>query len=107
MPTVETIMIQLESMGREQTRKIYARHGMAADRSFGVSVADLKKVAKTIKGEHELACAIYDTGNLDAMYLAGHGGGRFKDDPEATRWMGEEGRRHVHGSGEHRGLGGG
>ena len=71
MPTVESIMIQLESMGREQTRKIYARHGMAADRSFGVSVADLKKVAKTIKGEHELACTIYDTGNLDAMYLAG------------------------------------
>ncbi len=50
---------------------MYARHGMAAERSFGVSVADLKKVAKTIRGEHDLACAIYDTGNLDAMYLAG------------------------------------
>lgn len=71
MPTVESIMIELESRGREQTRKIYARHGMDADRSFGVSVADLKKIARTIKGEQELACAIYDTGNLDAMYLAG------------------------------------
>ncbi len=71
MPTVESIMLRLESMGRERTRRMYERHGMAADRSFGVSVADLKKVAKTIKGEHDLACAIYDTGNLDAMYLAG------------------------------------
>ena len=71
MPTVESIMLRLESLGRERTRRMYARHGMAADRSFGVSVADLKKIAKTIKGEHDLACAIYDTGNLDAMYLAG------------------------------------
>ena len=34
-------------------------------------VADLKKVAKTIKGDQELALALYDTGNSDAQYLAG------------------------------------
>ena len=39
MPTVESIMRQLESLGRERTRRMYARHGMAAERSFGVSVA--------------------------------------------------------------------
>jgi len=38
---------------------------------FGVSVADLKIVAKTIKGLQALACGLYETGNLDAMYLAG------------------------------------
>ena len=71
MSTVKAIMGQLEASGREKSRKIYAKHGMAADRSFGVSVADMKKIAKTIKGEQGLACDLYDTGNLDAMYLAG------------------------------------
>ena len=31
----------------------------------------MKTIAKTIKGEHNLACKLYDTGNYDAMYLAG------------------------------------
>jgi hypothetical protein len=38
---------------------------------YGVSVADMKVISKTIKGEQELACELYDTGNYDAMYLAG------------------------------------
>ncbi len=38
---------------------------------FGVSVADLKVIAKTIKGQQGLACELYGTGNLEAMYLAG------------------------------------
>ena len=38
---------------------------------FGVSVADMKVIAKKIKGEHDLACELYVTGNSDAMYLAG------------------------------------
>jgi 3-methyladenine DNA glycosylase AlkD len=44
---------------------------MATDNMFGVSVADLKVIAKTIKGQQALACELYETGNLDAMYLAG------------------------------------
>jgi 3-methyladenine DNA glycosylase AlkD len=36
-----------------------------------VKVADLKTIAKTIKGEQKLACELFDTGNADAMYLAG------------------------------------
>jgi hypothetical protein len=38
---------------------------------FGVSIADLKTIAKKIKGDQELALALFDTGNYDAMYLAG------------------------------------
>jgi 3-methyladenine DNA glycosylase AlkD len=71
MPTVQSVLNQLKSKGHEQTRKTYVRHGMPADRIFGVSAADLKVVAKTIRGEHDLACRLYDTGNVDAMYLAG------------------------------------
>jgi 3-methyladenine DNA glycosylase AlkD len=71
MPTVTSIMAELKKKGRENTRKIYARHGNALDRTFGVSVADLKGIAKTIKGQQPLALELYETGNLDAMYLAG------------------------------------
>ena len=71
MPTVATIMAELKKKGSEKTRKIYARHGMATDNMFGVSVADLKVIAKTIKGQQALDCELYATGNLDAMYLAG------------------------------------
>jgi 3-methyladenine DNA glycosylase AlkD len=38
---------------------------------FGVKVADLKVIAKKIKGEQALALQLYDSGNYDAMYLAG------------------------------------
>jgi 3-methyladenine DNA glycosylase AlkD len=38
---------------------------------LGVSVADLKVVAKSIKGQQALACELYATGIMDAMYLAG------------------------------------
>lgn len=70
MSTVEKVMAQLKKLGTEQTRKTFARHG-APSNMFGVSIADLKTVAKTIKGEQALACALYETGNIDAMYLAG------------------------------------
>jgi 3-methyladenine DNA glycosylase AlkD len=50
---------------------MYARHGRATERMFGVSMADLKVIAKTIKGQQALACELYETGNLEAMYLAG------------------------------------
>lgn len=71
MPTAASVMAGLKKKGSEKMRKMYARHGMATERVFGVSVADLKIIAKTIKGQQALACELYETGNLDAMYLAG------------------------------------
>src|SRR5580700_11290997 len=71
MATVASILAELKKKGSAQTRKIYARHGMVTDNMFGVSVADLKIIAKTIKGQQALASELYKTGNMDAMYLAG------------------------------------
>jgi 3-methyladenine DNA glycosylase AlkD len=70
-PTVDAIMSALKSKGKEATRKIYSRHGMDMDRVLGVSVADMKTIAKTIRGEQALAMELYKTGIMDAMYLAG------------------------------------
>ena len=60
----------MKAKGSEQTCKTFARHG-APKEMYGVKVADLKVIARKIKGDQKLACELYDTGNSDAMYLAG------------------------------------
>ncbi len=70
MSTVRRIMQELKNKGSEQTRKTFLRHGATGD-MFGVRVADLKIIAKSIKGNQDLACDLYETGNYDAQYLAG------------------------------------
>ena len=71
MPTAASILAALKSKGKDQTRKIYSRHGMDPARVLGVSTADLKAIAKTIRGQQDLACELYSTGIMEAMYLAG------------------------------------
>lgn len=71
MPDAKSILAELKKKGSEKTRKIYARHGMAEDRTFGVSMADLKTAAKSIRGQQALAHELYNSGVMDAMYLAG------------------------------------
>lgn len=63
-------MAQLKKRGSAQTKKTLMRHG-AREPLFGVKVGDLKTIQKRIKQDHTLAMELYDTGNADAMYLAG------------------------------------
>ena len=67
--TLADTMRELEQAGSAQTRKTYARHG-AAEPMFGVSFALLKALTKRIDVDHELALALWDTGNFDARNLA-------------------------------------
>src|ERR1700712_154403 len=59
----------LKSLGTEQNRKIYRRHGAGED-VYGVSFAHLKNLKKKIKTDHDLAVALWDSGNHDARMLA-------------------------------------
>lgn len=87
MPTVAEIMAELESMGSEQTRKTFSRHGAPLANMYGVKVGDLKKVVKKIKGNQALALELYATGNADAMYLAGSvADGLQMTKPQLERW---------------------
>ena len=70
MSSVNQVMTALKKKGNPQRKELFKRHG-ARDKLYGVSVADMKVIAKTIRGEQDLACELYDTGNYDAMYLAG------------------------------------
>lgn len=63
------VMSELERLGTEQNRKVYRRHGMT-DPLFGVSFAHMNTLEKRIKRDHELAEALWATGNADARTLA-------------------------------------
>ena len=71
MDTVPQVMEALREKGNPSRIKTFLKHGAPGDQMFGVSVADLKVIAKKIKGRQELAYGLYETGNSDAMYLAG------------------------------------
>lgn len=68
--TAREVIDELRNYGDEQTKKTFMRHG-AEEPLFGVKVADLKKILKKTKKNHKLSLELYDTGNSDAMYLAG------------------------------------
>jgi hypothetical protein len=70
MATVASVTTLLKKKGTEKMRAMYARHGMAAERCYGVSMADLKIIAKTIKGQQALAGELYATGMLAVVHRA-------------------------------------
>jgi 3-methyladenine DNA glycosylase AlkD len=72
--TLEEAMRQLKSLGNEGVRAQNAKSGPmgsgAGDNQFGVSRGDVRKLANKIKTNHELALALWKTGNIDAQFLA-------------------------------------
>lgn len=78
--TVNEIMKQLAAKGSESIKKIFLKHGVK-EPFFGVKIEELKKIQKVIKKDYQLAKDLYDTGNADAMYLAG----LISDDEKMTK----------------------
>jgi 3-methyladenine DNA glycosylase AlkD len=66
---LDEVMKALEAEGSEQNRKVYGRHG-AQEPMFGVSHEALADLERSIKVDHELGLALWDTGNHDARMLA-------------------------------------
>ena len=60
---------QLEALGNEKMRAQNEKHG-SGDNQFGVRLGDIRKLAEKIKANHEMALALWETGNLDARLLA-------------------------------------
>ncbi len=68
--TKSEVIEELKNYGNETTKRIFINHG-AREPFFGVKVQDLKKIVKKIRKDYKLSLELYDTGNSDAMYLAG------------------------------------
>ena len=78
--TAQAILKELEPLGSESYARIMRNHG-ARDPIFGVKISELQKIRKRIKKNYQLALDLFDTGNYDAMYLAG----LIADDAKMTK----------------------
>ncbi|WP_066304386.1 DNA alkylation repair protein [Bacillus sp. FJAT-29814] len=67
---LETVMRELEALGKERMKKMYISNG-AHEPVFGVTTGAMKPISKKIKINQPLAEELYATGNYDAMYFAG------------------------------------
>lgn len=67
---LEMVMQELEALGKERTKKIYASNG-AQEPLFGVATGEMKPIFRKTKINQTLAEELYATGNYDAMYFAG------------------------------------
>jgi 3-methyladenine DNA glycosylase AlkD len=68
VPVKETLA-QLEALGNERMRSQNAKNG-AGDNQFGVRLGDIRTLAKKTKTNHDLALALWESGNIDARLLA-------------------------------------
>jgi 3-methyladenine DNA glycosylase AlkD len=73
------VMDELAGMASEESRAGMARYGIKTDDAFGVSVYELRRVAKGYRRDHDLALALWETGNHEARVLAS-----MVDDPAAV-----------------------
>ncbi len=79
--TAAEILEQLKPLGRESYKRVLVKNHAVREPCFGVPIADLKQFQKRIKRDYRLALDLYETGNYDAMYLAG----LIADDMQMTR----------------------
>jgi 3-methyladenine DNA glycosylase AlkD len=74
---VGDILASLERLGTARDREGMARYGIVASKAFGVSVANIGRLAKGAGRDHELALALWETGWYEARMMAA-----FVDEPE-------------------------
>lgn len=70
MNNLDSVMDKLRELGSEQIKNVLIKHGIC-EPFFGTRITDLKKLVKYVKKNDTLAKELYNTGNYDAMYLAG------------------------------------
>lgn len=89
MSKADEALAALEALGNEEVRLGMARYAIVAKKVFGVSVANIRALAKQLGRDHELADKLWRTGWYEARLLAA-----FVDDPKLVtpaqmdRWAG-------------------
>jgi 3-methyladenine DNA glycosylase AlkD len=70
------VVARIEGLGSEADRVGMARYGINVERAAGVSIYELRRIARELGSDHELALALWATGLHEARHLAG-----MVDDP--------------------------
>ena len=76
---LSAVMDELAGMASAENRAGMARYGINVAHAFGVSVPELRRMAKALGADHDLALALWGTGNHEARTLAS-----MVDDPAAV-----------------------
>ncbi len=71
MASLADVLEKLKARARPDQVAEMARYGMAADRRLGVSVPDMRKLAKEIGKDHQLALGLWKVGIPEARIVAG------------------------------------
>ncbi len=88
--TSDEVLAMLAARGSAENRAGMARYAINTACVFGVSVTELRRIARTMGTDHRLALELWATGNHEAQLLAG-----MIDDPalvdeaQLERWVGD------------------
>lgn len=69
--TCDDVLCKLKSMGNAENRAGMARFGISSVNTLGVSVKDLRKLAKQIGPSHDMAVNLWQTGIHEARIISG------------------------------------
>lgn len=61
---VEAVMTSLRKVATQHDLDNLPRFGITAPKALGVSVANIRKIAKALGRDHDLAAALWETGCL-------------------------------------------
>ncbi len=67
--TIQEILLHLKSLGDGKVRAHNQKFG-AGENQYGVKMGDIRALAKKIKVNHQLALELWETGNVEARFLA-------------------------------------
>jgi 3-methyladenine DNA glycosylase AlkD len=70
MASVKDVLGKLQSKAKPEQLKGMAKYGMAVEQRLGVSVPDMRKLAKEIGRDHKLALDLWKTGIAEARIVA-------------------------------------
>lgn len=70
MDDLQAALTWLKRHSAKATLDSMTRYGIPSDNAFGVSMANMKALAKLLGRNHELAAALWDTGFYEARMLA-------------------------------------
>lgn len=70
MVTVEDVLKKLKEKSRPDQLEGMAKYGMVREKRLGVSIPDLRKMAKEIGKDHELSLKLWKTGIQEARIIA-------------------------------------
>jgi 3-methyladenine DNA glycosylase AlkD len=70
MASVKDVLDKLQSKAQPEQLKGMAKYGMTVEQRLGVSVPDMRKLAKEIGRDHKLALDLWRTGIAEARILA-------------------------------------